>query len=180
MSTHLQQYESIAAPFAAVVAATDDWAAASPCEGWTAADVLAHVIGTQRDFLAARGVELPAATDAASPSQAWRDQDALVRGLLADEGVATAAYEGYFGPTTLGDTLVQFYGFDLLVHRWDLARSQGRDERFEASELDTLEGAVAGFGEQLYAEGICKPALQPPADADRQEQLLAKLGRAVR
>lgn len=180
MSTHLQQYDSISEPFGAVVTATSDWAADSPCEGWSAADVLAHVIDTQRDFLAARGLDVPDAPSAAEPAQAWAAQDGLVRGLLADETVATSAYEGYFGPTTLGDTLVQFYGFDLLVHRWDIARSQGRDERFGAAELDTLEGAVAGFGEQLYAEGICKPALEPPAGADRQERLLATLGRASR
>ena len=34
-----------------------------------------------------------------------------------------------------------------------------------------------GFGEPLYAEGICTPALDPPDGADEQTRVLAKLGR---
>lgn len=177
MSAHLGQYEELAAPFTGVVESTSDWSADSPCQGWSAADVVGHVIESQRDFLGQHGCDLPPAPEGADPAAAWRAQDQAVRALLADEAVATRRFDGYFGPTTVGDTLVRFYGFDLLVHRWDLVRSQGRDERFSDAELDLIEGAVAGFGPALYAEGICKPALEPPADADRQTRVLASLGR---
>ncbi|WP_199583032.1 maleylpyruvate isomerase family mycothiol-dependent enzyme [Blastococcus sp. TF02-09] len=47
------------------------WGEPSPCEGWTAADVVAHMVDTQRDFLGQRGVELGAAPDvAADPAAA--------------------------------------------------------------------------------------------------------------
>lgn len=183
MTTHLAIYEPLATRFGAVVDTTTDWAAASPCEGWTARDVLDHVIGTQRDFLGqhlpARGIDLGPAPDLTDPVAAWRAHDTRVRELLADESVAGHEFAGYFGPTTVGDTLVRFYGFDLLVHRWDIAQAAGRDERFDDAELDVIEGAAAGFGEHLYGEGICKPALAAPADADRQAQVLARLGRAA-
>lgn len=81
----------------------DDWSAPSPCEGWSAADVIAHLITTERDFLAERGVPLPPAPDVATgPGAAWRDHASLVGELLADPGVADAEYEGFFGPTTIG------------------------------------------------------------------------------
>ena len=61
----------------------------------------------------------------------------------------------------------------------DLTQAAGRDERFDDAELDVIEGAADGFGEHLYGEGICKPALAAPADADRQAHVLARLGRAA-
>ncbi len=32
---------------------------------------------------------------------------------------------------TFADTLANFYGFDMLVHRWDLARALGQDLTYE-------------------------------------------------
>ncbi len=184
MTTHLAIYEPQATRFGAVVDATTDWDAASPCEGWTARDVLDHVLGTQRDFLGERlgerGIDLGPTPDLTDPAAAWHAHDARVRELLADENVAGQEFAGHFGPTTVGDTLVRFYGFDLLAHRWDLAQAAGREERFDDAELDVLEGAIDGFGEHLYADGICKPALDVPADADRQARVLARLGRQAR
>ena len=48
--------------FTAVVEAAGDtqWSSPSPCEGWTAADVLDHVVDTQRDFLDKRGADVGA------------------------------------------------------------------------------------------------------------------------
>jgi uncharacterized protein (TIGR03086 family) len=86
-------------------------------------------------------------------------------------------YDGYFGRTTIGETLANFYGFDLVVHRWDLARATGQDTAFTDAEMDRLEQSIAGFGDQLYAEGVCEPAVPVPDDATRQERLLATMGR---
>ena len=40
-------YDDAADRFTATVSATDDWTAASPCEGWSAADVVDHVVDGQ-------------------------------------------------------------------------------------------------------------------------------------
>lgn len=177
MTTHLEQYVRLAEPFGRIVAQTDDWTAPSPCEGWCAADVVEHVISTERSFLGAHA-DVGAAPDvSADPAAAWRAHDDRVRELLADESVAAAEFDGHFGPASVGDTLVRFYGFDLLAHRWDIARSQGRDERFTGHELAILENAVEGFGDALYSEGICRRPVDVGDDADRQTRLLALLGR---
>lgn len=166
------------APFTAVVDGVTDWAAPSPCAGWTARDVLTHVVETQRDFLAERGHAV-AESGQADPAGAWAAHDEAVRLLLADPAVGGAAYDGFFGPTTLGETLATFYGFDLLVHRWDLARSQGRDEVLTEAELDEVDTAVDGFGEHAYTPGIFAAALTPPDGATRQQRVLARTGRAA-
>ena len=79
----------------------------------------------------------------------------------------------------MGDSLLRFYGFDLVVHRWDVATAAGLDERFDEEELAFVEACAEGFGESLYAEGICRPGVEAPVDADRQTRLLARVGRAV-
>ncbi|GAB3879238.1 maleylpyruvate isomerase family mycothiol-dependent enzyme [Terrabacter terrigena] len=178
-------YARLAAPFTAVVGRLDraDWHAASPCEGWSAWDVLDHVITTQRDFLEKHGADLgdrPAASPGrAEPGEVWRAHDARVQRLLAHPAVRDHAYDGVFGTTTVGRSLVAFYGFDLLVHRWDIAAAAGLEVRFNDAELDVVEQSADGFGEHLYDEGVCRPAVPATDGADRQERVLARLGRRV-
>lgn len=180
-----QDYRSKAEAIDAIVssAGSQAWERPSPCEGWSAGDVIAHLVDTQRDFLTQRGLELsdaaaPGETD--DPAQRWQAHSRAVAAQLDDREVSGTAYDGYFGPTTIGDTLAQFYGWDMVVHRWDLGRALGADVMFTDSELDEIEAELPTFGDQLYAEGICKPAVQVGADEPRQVQVLARLGRDAR
>jgi uncharacterized protein (TIGR03086 family) len=110
------------------------------------------------------------------PAAVWAAHRAAV--LAVDDEVWHREYAGFFGPTTVGATLAEFYGFDLVVHRWDVGRAVGRDVRFSDAEMDDAERAVAGFGEHLYGEGICARPVPVPNGADRQTRLLAVLGRS--
>lgn len=151
------------------------WGAASPCEGWTAADVVRHVVDSQRAFLDRQGV--PAGDVPADPPDAvWLAHRATVDRLLAD-GTGDREFDGFFGRTTIGDNLASFYGFDLVVHRWDLARAAGVACRFSDAELDQLEASLNAFGEHLYDPGVCARPVPVPDDAPRQDRLLALMGR---
>jgi uncharacterized protein (TIGR03086 family) len=175
-------YDAALQPLTAVVEAlpAEAWTADSPCEGWTARDVLRHVVDSQRELLTGHGVDLGDPPDVdADPVRAWAAHAARVRDVLADDAVPALAYDGFFGPTTLGATLEQFYVWDMVVHRWDLARAAGLDAALTDAELDRLEAGADSFGEALYMEGICRPGVQPPADAGRDVRLLARLGRAA-
>ncbi|MHC3366308.1 maleylpyruvate isomerase N-terminal domain-containing protein [Rhodococcus aetherivorans] len=57
-----RHYRELAAKFTTRVEAVpaDRWDAPSPCEGWTARDVLRHVVDTQRQIVTVVGLELPA------------------------------------------------------------------------------------------------------------------------
>ncbi|WP_238422728.1 maleylpyruvate isomerase family mycothiol-dependent enzyme [Gordonia sp. 'Campus'] len=154
----------------------ETWTNASPCEGWSGRDVVAHVIDTQRQFFSGHDVDLGAAPPLDDPAAAWRAHRDTVAGLLADPAVGDRAFDGHFGPTTIGETLIRFYGFDMVAHRWDIARAAGVDHTFTDDELTEMETAVDGFGDALYSEGVCE-RVEIPADADRQTTLLAKLGR---
>lgn len=173
-----ETYDELARGMAAVIASlrAEQWDGPSPCEGWTARDVLAHLIDTERDYLIGHGLALPARPDLDDPSAAWSAHTDAVCRLLADPEVPARTFDGHFGPTTVGDALLQFYGFDLIAHRWDLAAVTGTPYRFTEPELDSLERSIAGWGEALYTEGICKPA-KTSGGTDRQSRVLAALGR---
>ncbi len=171
-------YAAALEPLLAVVDAVpaDRWDAPTPCEGWSARDVVAHLVETQREFLTGRGLDLGAAPDLGDPAAALRQHAGRVLTAVGDPAVADAGYDGFSGPTTVGETLEQFYVWDLVVHRWDLATATGQDARLGDAELDRIESGARTWGEALYAEGICERA-EAPAGADRQARVLAVVGR---
>jgi uncharacterized protein (TIGR03086 family) len=180
--TTAERYAAAAAPLTDLVDAVpgDRWDAASPCEGWTARDVVRHLVETQRDFLTGHGVDLGPAPDLdADPAAAWRAHRQAAGAAASDPAVTGTAFDGYFGPTTVGETLERFYVFDLVAHRWDLARAVGArtGASFTDAELDQLEAGIASFGDAIRADGICGPAVDVPAGADRETKVLALLGR---
>ena len=173
-------YAAVLEPLLAVVDAVPaaGWDAATPCEDWTARDVVTHVVDTQREFLTGRGVDLGPASDvAADPAAVLRAHGAAVLAAVSAPAVADESYDGFSGPTTVGETLAQFYVWDMVVHRWDLARATGRDAGLTGAELDRIESGARSWGDALYMDGICRPAVEVPADAGREERVLALLGR---
>jgi uncharacterized protein (TIGR03086 family) len=169
------------APLQAIIEAvpTERWDAPSPCEGWTARDVVAHLIDAQRQFLSDRGFELPLAPSLAEPAAAWLEHLAAVEPLLADPGAMGLEYDGHFGRTTVGDTLLRFYVFDMVAHRWDIATAAGLETHFTDEELEQLDSGMDGFGAALYMPGVAKAGVEAPAGASREQRVLARLGRAA-
>lgn len=154
------------------------WNAPSPCEGWSATDVVAHVVDAQRGFLTPHGVDLGERPDVgADVAGAWRQHADLVSRALSDGALVATAFDGFFGPTTVGATVERFHVWDMVVHRWDLATALGVDADLTEDELDRVERGADGFGEALSMEGICRPALQALPGASRQTRVLARLGR---
>lgn len=180
------RYEAANRPLTAVLdavasAGTDAsaaWSQPSPCEGWAARDVVRHLVETQRDFLARHDLDLGSAPDVdADPAAAWAEHSRRVLDVLADPAVPATAFDGHFGPTTIGDTLSQFYVWDMIVHRWDVATAAGLDAGFTDAELDAIDAGADSFGEALHMDGICKPAVEVTETADRTTVVLARLGR---
>jgi uncharacterized protein (TIGR03086 family) len=173
-------YAAVLEPLLAVVDAVPaaGWDAATPCEDWSARDVVTHVVDTQREFLTGRGIDPGAAPDVATdPAAALRAHAGRVLAAVSDPAVADESYDGFFGPTTVGATLARFYVWDMVVHRWDLARATGQDARLTDAELDRIESGVSTWGDALYTDGICRPAVEVAGDAGREERVLALLGR---
>jgi uncharacterized protein (TIGR03086 family) len=180
MSPVADRYRRLAASFTDRVASVEpaDWSNPSPCEGWTALDVVQHVVDSEASFLGTVGRELdgvPSVGD--DPLAAWATVRDTVQACLDDPVVATTTYTGFFGETTFEATVDRFYGMDLVVHGWDLARAAGLDERIDPDEARRVLADAAELGDALRTPGVCGPAVEPPTGADDQARLLAFLGR---
>lgn len=180
MSEISNRYARLAARFAATVAAVPDdrWNAPSPCEDWTARDVLRHVVDTQGLFLGFVGRELgDVGSVDEDPLGTWEAAAKVVHAELDDPERAAATYEGAFGTARFEESVDRFLGFDLVVHRWDLARAAGVDDRIPPEDLAWAAARAEELGEHARRPGVLGPALEPPPDADEQTRLLAFLGR---
>ncbi|HVL91784.1 MAG TPA: TIGR03086 family metal-binding protein [Acidimicrobiales bacterium] len=180
MSEIAERYARLSSSFAAKVAAVppDRWASPSPCAGWSAHDVVRHVVESQGMFLGFVGASSgggPGVDE--DPAGAFDAVRATVQSHLDDPARATAGFEGYAGPTTFEASVDRFLNFDLVVHGWDLARAAGLDEHVDAADIAFVRAGVASLGDMLYSSGACAPALDPPPGADDRTRLLAALGR---
>ena len=175
------RYRSLAARFTELVESvpTDRWDSPSPCEGWKAEDVVAHVVNTEADHLKRMEMELPESIDGLGPRTAWPIvRDRMQRALDTPEE-AEHNYDGFFGRTTLAASIDQFYSMDLVIHAWDLARAAGLKD-FEAippGEVENVTRALEPLGDSMRQPGVFGPEVPVPADADPQTKLLAVVGR---
>ncbi|MCC9192268.1 maleylpyruvate isomerase N-terminal domain-containing protein [Arthrobacter sp. zg-Y916] len=179
MTEALRMWRERADPFTAVVMAAADWDAPTPCAQWRARDIVAHIVSTEREFLEQHNLLGGDAAADTGPVRQWTKHEKTVAGLLADPDVARRSFAGYFGPSTIGETLAGFYGGDLLVHRWDLAVSQGLDALLTEKDLNDIGAAMDGFGDLAYAPGLFDRPVDVPDGADLEQRVLARTGRTV-
>ncbi|HEV7861678.1 MAG TPA: TIGR03086 family metal-binding protein [Acidimicrobiia bacterium] len=182
MSDLLDRYRRLADGFTARVEAVPDgaWDNSSPCEEWKARDVVGHVAGLSKHFVAViNGVEPPAPAPLDDPVTAWAEARAGVEAVLADPDQAGSIVETPMGDMPFEVLMGQFGCMDLLIHTWDLARAAGLDESIDPDAAANAYEMLKPMDEMLRGPGIFKPAIEPPADADIQTKLLSFLGRQV-
>jgi uncharacterized protein (TIGR03086 family) len=180
MTSVADRYRSVAGGFTARADAVVDWDVPSPCAGWTARDVVGHLVEWFPPFLEqGAGVTLAAGPDVATdPAGAWRTLDHGVQALLDDPGTATREFHHeYAGDHALADAIGQFFLNDVLVHTWDLARATGQDETLDPDEVASMLEGIEAYDEALRVGGQFGPKVDVPPGADAQTRLLAFLGR---
>ncbi len=171
------RHEQVAGEFSRLVEQTTDWAAPAPVEGWTAVDVVDHLVSWFRGFLSAGGVELPAGPAAADdPVAAWRHHATGVQGLL-DERADEQFTHPYLGPGQLAGTIDRFYTSDVFMHSWDLARATGQEPRLDQDFAGQMLEGMRPIEAMLRDSGQYGPAVPVPDDAAPVEQLMGFVGR---
>jgi uncharacterized protein (TIGR03086 family) len=176
------RYRRLAQGFTHRVRAVPDdrWEDPSPCAGWTARDVVRHMVETAELFLGIVGLELPSGPSVdEDPVAAWTSACEAMQAALDDPGKASLSYGGRFGDTTFEQGVGRFVCADLVVHTWDLARATGLDERLDPDDVHELLVDMEPMDEIMREAGAFGPKLEPPEGADEQTRLLAFLGRAV-
>jgi len=154
------------------------WTNASPCEGWTAHDVVKHVVDTTRGILTrlTGGDPTPPDSDEDLPV-AWSVESAAVTAALADPARAATPVQSMFGEQTFAELVGDALCTDTLVNTWDLARATGQDDRLDTSAIEAAQAFLTPFGDAMRRPGGFGPAVEPPADADQQTAFLCYVGR---
>jgi uncharacterized protein (TIGR03086 family) len=175
-----ERYERLSRAFAAKIDAVpaDKWDAPSPCEGWTARDVVKHVAETPSMIFQMAGREFgdtPSVDE--DPGAAFASTQSKIREALADSDAATTEYDSMFGRTSLAQSIDRFINFDLVVHAWDLSRATGLDEAIDPQEFDRLREVAESFGDAARSPQVLGPEVPVEPGADEQAKLLGFLGR---
>ena len=182
MTTTADRYRRLSADLTRTLEGVPDdkWDRPTPCEGWSTRDLAKHVVESQTQFLGFVGISPeqgpPVEQDPVGAWTAARDQ---LQAALDDPTTATTSFDGYNGPTTLEQAVGRFICLDLVVHRWDLARATGQDERLDPDDVAWAHETARSFGDMLRMQGVCGPEVEVPDDADAQTKMLAFGGRRV-
>lgn len=176
-----ERYTRIAGQFTERVRAVPpgSWDSPSPCAGWSARDVVGHLVEWIPDYFGDHGVEfgeIPAVDD--DPEGAWRAVDAALSAALTDPSQSARTIDGPFGPQSLAETIDMIVVGDVYVHTWDLARATGLDDTLDADQARRmLDGMGSIPDDVLRSGGMFGPRIVVDDSADDQTKLLAFLGR---
>jgi uncharacterized protein (TIGR03086 family) len=183
MNQNAERYRRAVDGFSAVVdvVPAERWAAASPCEGWAARDVVGHVIGGMQR-VAGDGPgggpspsQLPPGEDVVA---SYRDaRDAAIAALTEDN--LAKMVPGPVGEMPLGDMIGTFASMDVLVHTWDLARAAGVTVTLDEALVREAYTHLLPMDDMIRKAGVFGPKVQPPPGADPQTVLLCFTGRVV-
>jgi uncharacterized protein (TIGR03086 family) len=181
MSDIAERYERVTAQFTERVRAVPAtaWDNPSPCEGWTARDVVRHLTGWIPAFFGSHGVKFPAIPSVDSdPVGAWETVQMTIARALADPAIAVRRVATPFSTQSLAETVDMIVTGDVFTHTWDLARATGQSETLDPEQLRRMIASMGAIPEEAFrAEGMFGPRIDVPADADDQTRFLGYVGR---
>src|SRR5918912_311683 len=130
------RHRQIGSTFTARVRGTRDWDVPSPVAGWSARDVVRHLVEWFPSFLSAgAGVDLPR-----GPSV---DQDPVAAWVVHCAGVQAV----------LDEAIDRFYTADVFMHTWDLARATGQDDRLDPDFCALLLAGMVEVEDAMRSSG---------------------------
>lgn len=171
-----EHHRTVAAAFTERVHGTRDWDVPAPVEGWTARDVVEHLVRWLPGLLAADGVELEPGPEG-DPVTAWDHHVVQVQALLDAPDADRPFTHPQLGTLPLDQAVDRFYTPDVFMHTWDLARATGQDDRLDPGFSEALLEGMTPIESLLRESGQYGPAVPVPEDADVQDRLLGFIGR---
>lgn len=158
----------------------DAWANPSPCHGWTARDVVAHLVEWVPPFVeSGAGITIDGipAIDT-DPAAAWAHVDDRIQAILDADDIGDQIFDHPMaGRHPLDEAIDRFVLGDVLIHTWDLSRATGQDERLDPPTVDSMLDGLAALGDVLQQSGHYGPRVAVGEHADNQTKLLALTGR---
>lgn len=163
--------------------AREDLDKPSPCDGWTVAKVVTHLLhGLDERAAAANGTEMAEVDDAKTLHDvpaAWRTTSERLLSALQQPGAMDRETRGPGGRTVPVRMLVGILPIEVMLHGWDIARGSGKstdlDPDLAAQLLESGKPLIERFGRGT-AFG---PERSAPEDAPAADRLAAFYGRRL-
>lgn len=174
------RHRAVAGAFSDLVRGTASWEAPAPVDGWTARDVVDHLVTWFPGFLASgAGIELPAGPPATEdPVGAWLAHTDGVQALLDDPATPSRVLTNqHVGELPLDTAVDRFYTSDVFLHAWDLARATGQEHQLDADTCAEMLAGMLPLDEVLRSSGQYGPRVPVPDDAAVQDRLIGFIGR---
>src|SRR5262249_25649830 len=152
VSEIIERYERITRGFTDRVRAVpaDAWDNPSPCQGWTARDVVGHLTQWIPAFFRAQGVAFSAVPSVADdPVGAWETVRAAMAKALADPSTAAKPVATPFSTQSFAETVDMIVTGDVFTHTWDLARATGQDETLDPDQLQRMIATMGTMPEEV-------------------------------
>ena len=176
--TPSEQHEYDAQRFAALTesATAADWSRASPVDGWTARDVVGHLVEWLPGFVSRAGVTLTPVSVEEDPAYAWRRRAEEVQRVLDEQGDVLYS-SPMFGEMPLGSAINQFYTNDIWMHSWDLARALTVDIDLDEERCAEALAGMEPMEQLIRDSGQFGPRVAVPDDAPAQDRFIGFIGR---
>lgn len=187
MNAIADRYRTRADAFEDKVAAVraGQWGNRSPCDEWTARDVVGHIVDMHGAMLRPLGRDLSSAPSLVEdPLGVFRAARADIEAILADPVLAAAEQETPMGKVTAEQHIDQVVSADMVVHGWDLARATGQDDTIDPGEVARMWPEAQTIPEEMRTPGafgpgivVFGPEVKVSEDAPLQDRLIGLMGR---
>jgi uncharacterized protein (TIGR03086 family) len=178
-------YARCSAGFTERVHAVDGrWDAPTPLPGWDVRELVNHLVNEERwtpPLLGGATIEevgdrFDGDQLGDDPEAAWAAAASGSIAAVAEDGALDSTVHVSFGDIS-GREYVSQLTCDHLIHGWDLARAIGLDEQLDPELVDFAYDFLGPQVDGWRSAGVFGPAVEVPAGASRQDQLLGLTGR---
>ena len=158
----------------------DRWDAPSPCDGWSARDVVTHATGV---IVAVAEMARTGEMARPEPPEVEGDPTSVWSAALDDllealDDPAALARSGtfWFGTSTI-DELIAFTTWDPLGHAWDLAIATGLEPHASEEVAAAAIPVIEARADTLRSMGLMREPVEVSADASAMDRFLGLIGR---
>lgn len=182
MSENLRNFTKAVYGMDAVVLRVPDsaWDQPSPCEGWSARDVVGHQVGVFNGvahMAAGNEMILPAPPDDVSdPVAVWAEGRDRVLEALDQPGALHHEGQYWFGPMTI-DQLIGVVQWDPLTHAWDVGQATGVEAVLDPGLAELSHQRISAMRRSLAKMRLVGDEVPVPADAPITDRFLGLVGR---
>jgi len=182
MSQNSRKFVQAVLAFDGVVQRTpaDAWDNATPCEGWTARELVQHQCAVLNGVAAVASTGAMAAPsapeDVSDPKATWCATRDSVLSALDQQGVLGQQGPFWFDSPTVDD-MVGIVAWDPVTHAWDLAQAVGVHHGLDDALVQACHATVEPMSGMLVESGRTAAVLEAGADASVLDRYLALVGR---